>query len=265
MPERIFLTGFLCRPRWQSREAVMAGKKRPAARCAPGLLDVPGDSASLDGLNKVGLGCGLDKSSLVCGLDEAGRGCLAGPVVAAAVILPPNIVIPGLDDSKVVPATRRAGLAAHIGTVAIAWGLGVIWPRTIDEINILEATFKAMSRAISVLKTQPDMLLVDGDKTIPSFWLKRETGREWPQKAIVDGDALIPCISAASIVAKVFRDNLMEKLDSRYPGYGLAHHKGYGTKEHLEALARLGPSPMHRLTFKKVKADPIPTAQGSLL
>lgn len=254
----------------------MAGRKRTAVRCAPGLLDVPGDSAFMShdtghtpaligGQNACGIVCGHDKREIVCGIDEAGRGCLAGPVVAAAVILPDNIVIPGLDDSKVVPPTRRAGLAAHIGTVAIAWGLGVVWPRTIDSINILEATFKAMSRAVAVLKTQPAILLVDGDKTIPTFWLTRETHSEWTQKAIVGGDATIPCISAASIIAKVFRDNLMEKLDRRYPGYGFEHHKGYGTKEHLEALSRLGPCPMHRLTFRKVKAEPPNSTQGSLL
>lgn len=201
----------------------------------------------------------------ICGIDEAGRGCLAGPVVAVAVILPEGIQIAGLDDSKVVPATRRAGLAAEIGTVCLAWGLGVVWPRTIDSINILESTFKAMSRAVACLKLAPDKLLVDGDKKIPTFWLNRETGREWPQQAIVDGDALIPSISAASVLAKVFRDTLMEKLDRRYPGYGFAQHKGYGTKEHLLALERLGPCPLHRLTFKKVRPEPKTQAQGLLL
>lgn len=242
----------------------MTEKKR-SARTAPGLLDLPGlhhlsppDDADTEKSSAA------RAKEIVCGIDEAGRGCLAGPVVAAAVILPPGIRIPGLDDSKVVPATRRAGLAAHIGTVAVAWGLGVVWPKAIDEINILEATFKAMSRAVACLKVVPQRLLVDGNKTIPTFWLRRETARDWNQQAIVDGDALVPVISAASILAKVFRDNLMEKLDHRYPGYGFEHHKGYGTKEHIEALARLGPCPMHRLTFKKVKPETV-NDQGSLL
>lgn len=245
-------------------EAPVTEKKR-SARTAPGLLDLPGlhhlsppDDADTEKSSAA------RAKEIVCGIDEAGRGCLAGPVVAAAVILPPGIRIPGLDDSKVVPATRRAGLAAHIGTVAVAWGLGVVWPKAIDEINILEATFKAMSRAVACLKVVPQRLLVDGNKTIPTFWLRRETARDWNQQAIVDGDALVPVISAASILAKVFRDNLMEKLDHRYPGYGFEHHKGYGTKEHIEALARLGPCPMHRLTFKKVKPETV-NDQGSLL
>lgn len=201
---------------------------------------------------------------LVAGIDEAGRGCLAGPVVAAAVILPKKWTIPGLDDSKVVPATRRAGMAAEIGAVAVAWGLGVVWPWEIDRINILEATFKAMSRAVRTMKVAPERLLVDGNKTIPLFWLQRETGRSWPQKAIVDGDALVPVISAASILAKVYRDTLMEKLHVRYAGYGFEKHKGYGTREHLEALERLGPCRMHRLTFRKVRPETGMT-QGSLL
>ena len=195
------------------------------------------------------------KPAEVAGIDEAGRGCLAGPVVAAAVILPAGVKIAGLDDSKVVPATRRAGMAAEIGAVALAWGLGVVWPREIDAINILEATFKAMSRAVRVLKKTPELLLVDGDKQIPGAWLQRETGRLYTQRAIVDGDALVPAISAASILAKVFRDDLMGRLDRRYPGYGFARHKGYGTAEHLAALEALGPCPLHRMTFRKVCRD----------
>lgn len=201
---------------------------------------------------------------LVAGIDEAGRGCLAGPVVAAAVILPDTYAIAGLNDSKVVPATRRAGMAAEIGAVALAWGLGVVWPWEIDRINILEATFKAMSRAVATLRIPPERLLVDGNKTIPSFWLRRETGHDWHQKAIVDGDALVPVISAASIIAKVFRDNLMEKLALRYPNYGLEKHKGYGTQEHVTALVKLGPCRMHRLTFRKVRPES-GNEQGSLL
>jgi len=207
------------------------------------------------------------KPEQIAGIDEAGRGCLAGPVVAAAVILPAGTTIAGLNDSKVVPATRRAGMAAEIGAAAIAWGLGVVWPREIDAVNILEATFKAMSRAVRVLKKEPELLLVDGDKEIPSLWLRREPGRLFAQKSIVDGDARVPVISAASILAKVFRDDLMERLDRRYPGYGFARHKGYGTAEHLAALEKLGPCPLHRMTFRKVRAEDTgpPQKQGMLL
>lgn len=205
----------------------------------------------------------------VAGIDEAGRGCLAGPVVAAAVILPPGAHIEGLNDSKLVPETRRAGMAAEIGAQALGWGLGVVWPREIDTLNILEATFKAMSRAVRVMirTREPGLLLVDGDKAIPPHWLSREAGQVFAQKAIVDGDALVPVISAASVLAKVFRDDLMERLDRRYPGYGFARHKGYGTPEHLAALRRLGPSPLHRLSFRKVRPEEpcIPRQQQGLL
>ena len=149
--------------------------------------------------------------SAVAGIDEAGRGCLAGPVVAAAVILPEGAVIPGLADSKVLSPTRRDGLAAEIGAVALAWGLGVVWPPEIDSINILQATLKAMCHAASVLKVRPKGLLIDGNQTIPEP-LFRQRAACWPssprQKSIVDGDALVPVISAASIIAKTFRDML---------------------------------------------------------
>ncbi len=204
----------------------------------------------------------------IAGIDEAGRGCLAGPVVAAAVMLPPRVSIRGLNDSKVVPATRRAGMAAEIGAAALAWGLGVVWPREIDRLNILEATFKAMARAVRALKKSPELLLVDGDKTIPRPWLLGEAHPVPRQKAIVDGDALVPVISAASILAKVFRDDLMERLDRRYPGYDFAKNKGYGTVAHLEALRRLGPCPLHRMSFRKVRpekeADSCRHEQGTL-
>ncbi len=206
--------------------------------------------------------------SMQAGIDEAGRGCLAGPVVAAAVILPEDANIPGLADSKVLSPSRRDGLAAEIGTVALAWGLGVVWPSEIDRINILQATFKAMCHAASVLKVRPEALLVDGNQTVPEHLFRMRGWKVAPvQKAVVDGDALVPSISAASIIAKTFRDMLMEKLDRRYPGYGFARHKGYGSREHLEALGRLGPSPMHRLTFRGVvreKEEAPAQKQGSL-
>ena len=186
--------------------------------------------------------------SAVAGIDEAGRGCLA--------------------DSKVLSPTRRDGLAAEIGAVALAWGLGVVWPPEIDRINILQATLKAMCHAASVLKVRPKGLLIDGNQTIPEP-LFRQRAACWPssprQKSIVDGDALVPVISAASIIAKTFRDMLMDKLDHRYPGYGFAKHKGYGSKEHFAALRELGPCPMHRKTFRGVLPEQQTARQGSLL
>ena len=176
-------------------------------------------------------------------MDEAGRGCLAGPVVAGAVILPPAYDLPGLTDSKKISANTRQILEKRIKEQALAWGLGLSWPLEIDRINILQASLRAMSRAVAVLRLEPAFLAVDGNREIP---LAR------PQRAVVGGDALVPAISAASILAKTFRDKLLFHLDKRYPGYGLAQHKGYGVKSHFEALRALGPCPMHRLTFKGV-------------
>lgn len=223
-----------------------------------------------------GLLCGLPaRPLLAAGIDEAGRGCLAGPVVAAAVILPETYDLPGLTDSKVLSAARREELAPLIRRCALAWGLGVVWPGTIDRINILQATFEAMSRAVRCLRRRPDLLRVDGNKTIPEpvllpHWRKDSAGAPGlpRQQAVVGGDSSVPAISAASILAKTYRDLLMEHLDKRYPGYGLARHKGYGTAEHYAALRRLGPCPQHRLTFRGVLPDgeELPGGrQGSLL
>ena len=209
------------------------------------------------------------RASLIAGIDEAGRGCLAGPVVAAAVILPESFHLPGLADSKLVAPSRRGGLAASIGHMSLAWGLGVIWPAEIDRINILQATLKAMSRAAAVLKLRPEALLIDGNSRIPELFLRQAGFAAAPaQLEVTDGDARVPVISAASILAKTFRDQLMEKLDARYPGYGFAAHKGYGTAEHREALNRQGPCRMHRLTFRGVlpaqKRQPDAREQGCL-
>lgn len=202
----------------------------------------------------------------MAGIDEAGRGCLAGPVVAAAVILPPVYALPGLTDSKALTAPRRDELATGIRACAMAWGLGVIWPPIIDEINILQATFRAMARAAAALKIRPHRLLIDGNKTIPTPVLTQMLRNAPPpeQRAIVDGDALEPAISAASILAKTFRDKLMSKLDARYPAYGLARHKGYGTREHLAALREHDPCPLHRLTFRGVLPEKPAPQQGNL-
>lgn len=223
-----------------------------------------------------GLLCALpSRPLLMAGIDEAGRGCLAGPVVAAAVILPEAYDLPGLTDSKALSAAQREHLAPLIRQCALAWGLGVVWPATIDRINILQATFEAMSRAVASLKRRPDLLQVDGNKTVPEpvllpHWSKRHADApDLPrQNAVVGGDSSVPAISAASVLAKTYRDMLMEHLDRHHPGYGFARHKGYGTADHYEALHRLGPCRQHRLTFRGVlpDRDEGPGArQGSLL
>ena len=178
----------------------------------------------------------------ICGVDEAGRGPLAGPVCAAAVILPPNLEIPGLTDSKKLSDKRRRELYPVIMEQAIAYGIGLASHEEIDEINILQATFLAMERAIAQLKVRPDLALIDGNRQ-KDFGLPVET--------VVKGDSLSASIAAASILAKVTRDDLMVSMAQQYPGYGFEVHKGYGTKAHYEALQKLGPSPIHRMTFLK--------------
>ena len=207
---------------------------------------------------------------LVAGVDEAGRGPLAGPVVAAAVILPQCYDLPGLNDSKACSAKTRDMLAPRIRQCALAWGLGVVWPPRIDAINILQATFEAMSRAVRCLRQAPAQLLIDGNKTLPRevlalHWRKTH-GADLPaQRCIIGGDASEPAISAASILAKTYRDGLMTRLEKRWPGYGFATHKGYGTEDHYAALRRLGPCPQHRLTFRGVLPEKPAARQGSLL
>lgn len=188
----------------------------------------------------------------IAGIDEAGRGCLAGPVVAAACILPDSFDLPGLTDSKALTSARRESLAAAIRSQALCWSLGLAWAPEIDRINILQATLRAMERAVAALRLRPALLLIDGNQTCLA---------PIPQRAIVGGDALVPAISAASILAKTFRDHLMAKLDRRHPGFEFAIHKGYGTSLHLAALKCLGPSPIHRLTFRGVRADSTPKTE----
>ena len=178
----------------------------------------------------------------ICGVDEAGRGPLAGPVCAAAVILPPHLEIPGLNDSKKLTDKRRRELMPIIQEQAIAWGIGFASHEEIDRINILQATFLAMERAISQLEGKAEFALIDGN---------REKDFGLPVRTVVKGDSLSANIAAASILAKVTRDDLMESLALEYPGYGFEIHKGYGTKAHYEALRNLGPSPVHRMTFLK--------------
>ena len=180
----------------------------------------------------------------VAGLDEAGRGPLAGPVTAAAVILPPGLSITGVDDSKKLTADKREKLFDIIMNQALSVGVGVVSPAEIDRINILQATRQAMRAAVMSLSLQPDYLLIDGITTIES---------SLPQKTIKKGDSLSLSIAAASIIAKVTRDRHMIEMDLIYPGYGFARHKGYGSADHMSAIKRLGPSPIHRLTFGGVK------------
>ncbi len=203
-----------------------------------------------------------ERVGFCAGIDEAGRGCLAGPVVAAAVVLPPSCDLPGLADSKTLTPARREALAAAIRVSAVAWGVGISRPAEIDRVNILQATFRAMIRAARACGAAE--LLIDGPHVIPPH-LFAAFGRTAPkQRAVVRGDALIPCISAASILAKCFRDRIMLAVARRRPGYGFERHKGYGTAEHLAALAEFGPCPMHRRSFRRVRPEE-PARQGSLL
>lgn len=183
-----------------------------------------------------------DGVNVICGVDEAGRGPLAGPVCAAAVILPPHLEIPGLTDSKKLTDKKRRELYPIIKEQAIAYGIGMASEQEIDEINILQATFLAMQRALDQLNIKPDLALIDGN---------REKDFGIPVKTVVKGDSLSMNIAAASILAKVTRDDLMVKLAEEYPQYGFEIHKGYGTKAHYAALTVYGPSPIHRMTFLK--------------
>lgn len=195
----------------------------------------------------------------IIGIDEAGRGCIAGPVVAAAVLLPASFCLPGLDDSKKLSPAMRARLAPAIKLNAAAWGIGIIWQQRIDRINILQATFEAMARAAAsaLAKThcRQALLLIDGDKPIPESRLAGflPSNMALPsQKAVIRGDALIPAVSAASILAKTCRDRIMRNLARIWPDYDFERHKGYGTAAHYEALRAAGPCPLHRLTFRGV-------------
>ena len=181
---------------------------------------------------------------LVAGVDEVGRGPLAGPVVTAAVILDPENPIDGLMDSKKLSESRREELAVLIKERSLAWSIGRAEVEEIDEINILQATMLAMQRAVAGLSPAPKHALIDGNRC-PQLICTAE--------AIIKGDGLVPSISAASIIAKVSRDNEMVELDALYPGYGLAGHKGYPTKAHRDALVELGVTPIHRRSFGPVK------------
>ena len=179
---------------------------------------------------------------VICGVDEAGRGPLAGPVCAAAVILPKHLELPGLTDSKKLTDKKRRELYPVIKEQAIAYGIGFATEQEIDEINILQATFLAMQRALDQLTVKPDLALIDGN---------REKDFGIPVKTVVKGDSLSLNIAAASVLAKVTRDDLMLELAEKYPQYGFEIHKGYGTKAHYAALRELGPCEIHRMSFLK--------------
>lgn len=179
---------------------------------------------------------------LICGIDEAGRGPLAGPVCAGACILPAGLVIEGLNDSKKLSEKRREALYEEITAKALAWAVCLADEKTIDEINILQATYVAMRGAVEGLSLRPELCLVDGN---------RDPGLGLPTRTVIKGDASCASVAAASILAKVTRDRLMVEYDKQYPGYGFAVHKGYGTKAHYAAVAALGLCPIHRRSFFK--------------
>lgn len=184
--------------------------------------------------------------SVICGTDEAGRGPLAGPVCAAAVILPMGLDIQGLDDSKKLTQKKRELLFDIIKESAVAYGIAFADNTEIDEINILNASQLAMRRAVAMLDPRPELVLVDGNIA---------RGFEMTAVTVIKGDSLSPSIAAASILAKVTRDRFCEQMERDYPGYGFSKHKGYPTKEHYAALARLGPCPLHRRSFLKKKHE----------
>jgi ribonuclease HII len=179
----------------------------------------------------------------IAGVDEVGRGPLFGPVVAAAVILPKGCLLQGLTDSKKLSAKKRTELDATIRLNAVTFAIAEVDAETIDRINIRQASLLAMRRAVEQLALCPDFLLIDGRDTID--W-------ECEQRSVVRGDGISFSIAAASVLAKVYRDRLLVKLDGEYPGYGLARHKGYGSQEHMAALQRLGPTPLHRRSYRPV-------------
>ena len=183
-----------------------------------------------------------DGLNVICGVDEAGRGPLAGPVYAAAVILPPNLEIPGLTDSKKLSDKKRRELFPVIQEQAVAYGIGSASEQEIDEINILQATFLAMRRALAQLTVTPDLVLIDGN---------RATDFGLPVKTVVKGDSLIANIAAASVLAKVSRDDWMLEMAKQYPQFGFEIHKGYPTRAHYDALRAHGPCPIHRMSFLK--------------
>ena len=206
--------------------------------------DTDGETQRIEKLKYYEYGAYREGYQMVAGIDEVGRGPLAGPVVVAAVILPRNFFLPGVNDSKLVSEKSRLQMAGEIKKGALAWSIVMISSRRIDQKNILQATKEAMRIAIHELTPRPDFILVDA-VNIPDLAIE--------QYPIIKGDTLSISIACASIIAKVERDQVMKNYDTIYPGYGLARHKGYATREHIIALQNLGPTPIHRCSFEPVK------------
>lgn len=184
-------------------------------------------------------------AQLIAGIDEAGRGPIAGPVVAAAVILPKDLLLPGVNDSKKVRPALRVELATQIKKLALGWAVSIVFPACLDEINIYQATRLAMKDAIQALPLRPQHLIIDAVR-LPELSM--------PQTCLIKGDSLSISVACASILAKVERDHIMEGFEELYPGYGFGRHKGYTTREHVQALINLGPCPIHRRSFEPVKS-----------
>ncbi len=218
-----------------------------AARLSPTFLELCAEAYRLRlmcGLEDLLGRCGFAR---IAGVDEAGRGCLAGPVVAAAVIVDPGVSLPGVDDSKELNPEERVRLAGEIRRTSRAFSVCSISAETIDRVNILEATRLAMRGALAGLAPAPDCAVID------ALFL---SGLSYPCLPVVRGDSISYAVACASILAKVARDASMVALEDAHPGYGFAVHKGYGVPEHLAALGRLGPSPVHRMTFRRVRPEP---------
>lgn len=222
-----------------------AGARDLAERCRRRAIAIAQERARVESLFELRAGLYREGIRLVAGVDEVGVGPLAGPVVAGAVILPEIVDLPRINDSKKLTADARERLDLAIRQQAMAVGIGEVSPAEIDEMNIFQASLEAMRRAVSALDPAPDYLLVDA-RTVPRVGIR--------QQALIHGDAIDGSIAAASIVAKVYRDRLMFELNERHPGYGFARHMGYGTAIHLDALKRLGVSPVHRRSFAPVAA-----------
>lgn len=203
----------------------------------------------------------------IAGLDEVGRGPLAGPVVAAAVVLPRGFEHAAIKDSKLLTPKQREEIAPVIKANAVAWAIGIAEVGEIDRLNILNASLRAMLKAVRALEWAPDYLLIDGNQVIPPGWFSKGKPAQRPlpqQRTVVKGDQLCLSIAAASIVAKVARDAMMVALDASFPGYGFAEHKGYGCASHLEALRRYGPTPVHRRSFAPVREAEAKNPAGDL-
>lgn len=227
----------------QLRDDPRTGCRLLAERCERKLEEIAKERRRLRGLFALRRRLHAEGLRVVAGVDEVGMGPLAGPIVAAAVVLPDRVELLGLDDSKKLTASARERLDAEIRASAVHVGVAEVWPEEIERLNVYHAGLAAMRRAVEDLGAVPDHLLVDA-RTVP--------GVDASQTPIVGGDALDGSIAAASVVAKVHRDAIMQRMDAEYPGYGFARHKGYGTAGHLRALRERGPTPIHRRSFAPV-------------